>query len=99
MYQFGLLSDLAYAQGVKTIGSPCHEALIKLLKEKRQARGIRQAEVAKKMKKQQNWMSRIEKGDRRLDVCQFLQLADLIDFDPIEALRAVDQARNKNKRK
>src|SRR5262245_6043702 len=99
MYRFGLLSDLAYARRVKTIHTPCHLALIRLLKEKRRASGIRQVEVAKKMRKQQNWMSRIEKGDRRLDVCQFLQLADLIGFDPVEALRSIEQARNKNKRK
>ena len=83
---------------MKTIHTPCHIALIRLLKEKRRASGIRQVEVAKKMKKQQNWMSRIEKGDRRLDVCQFLELADLIGFDPIKVLREVDAARNKRNR-
>jgi len=71
--------------------------MIKLLKDERQRKGIRQATLAKQMKKQQNWISRLEKGDRRVDVCQFLQLADLIGFDPVEALRTIDAAKN-NKR-
>jgi len=84
---------------VKTIYSACHKALIALIKAERQRAGIRQATLAKQMKKQQNWISRLEKGDRRIDVCQFLQLADLIGFDPVEALRTIDAARNKRNRR
>jgi transcriptional regulator with XRE-family HTH domain len=94
LYQFGIKSDSAYPKTVKTIYSACHKTLIKLIKAERQRAGIRQAALAKQMKKQQNWISRLEKGDRRIDVCQFLQLADLIGFDPIEALRTIEQARN-----
>jgi len=82
---------------VKTIYSACHKTLIKLFKTERQRAGIRQAVLAKQMKKQQNWISRLEKGDRRIDVCQFLQLADLIGFDAVDALRTIAQAGN-NKR-
>ena len=89
---------MAYPETVKTIYSACHKTLIKLLKAERQRAGIRQAVLAKQMKKQQNWISRLEKGDRRVDVCQFLQLAELIGFDPITVLRQVDQARNKRNR-
>src|SRR5262245_60563659 len=99
LYRFGIKSDLAYPKRVKTIYSACHKTLIKLIKAERQRKGIRQAVLAKQMKKQQNWISRLEKGDRRVDVCQFLQLADLIGFDAIEALHSIDQARNKNKRR
>src|SRR5262245_24541231 len=98
LYQFGLLSILAYVQGVKTIHSKCHQTLVKLIKTERKRAGIQQAVVAKQMKKQQNWMSRLERGDRRIDVCQFFDLADLIGFDRWEVLRAVDQARNKRQR-
>jgi transcriptional regulator with XRE-family HTH domain len=83
---------------VKTIHSACHKTLINLIKTERQRAGIRQSELAKQMRKQQNWISRLEKGDRRIDVCQFLQLADLIGFDAVEALRAVDEARTKRNR-
>src|SRR5262245_43563634 len=98
LYRFGIKSVLAYPKRVKTIHSACHKTLINLLKAERQRAGIRQAVLAKQMKKQQNWISRLEKGDRRVDVCQFFQLADLIGFDRWEVLRAVDDARNKSKR-
>src|SRR5262245_38673441 len=82
LYRFGLLSDSAYVEGVKTINTKCHQALIKLIKEARQEAGIRQTDISEEMRKQANWMSRIERGDRRIDVCQFLDLADLIGFNP-----------------
>jgi transcriptional regulator with XRE-family HTH domain len=99
LYRFGIKSDLAYPKKVKTIYSVCHKTLIKLLKAERQRAGIRQAVLAKQMKKQQNWISRLEKGDRRVDVCQFLQLADLIGFDAVEMLRSVDAEKNKRNRR
>src|SRR5262245_54855131 len=98
LYRFGILSDSAYPETVKTIYSACHKTLINLIKAERQRAGIRQAVLAKQMKKQQNWISRLEKGDRRVDVCQFLQLADLIGLDAVEALRTVNAARNKRNR-
>ena len=90
---------MAYPKTVKTIHSKCHLALIKLIRKARQDAGKRQAEISKQMGKQANWMSRIEKADRRIDVCQFLELADLIGFDPVKLLREVDQARNKRNRR
>jgi hypothetical protein len=36
-----------------------------------------------------SYVSRIEKGDRRLDVPEFIQWCDVLDADPVEVLRRI----------
>jgi ribosome-binding protein aMBF1 (putative translation factor) len=47
----------------------------------RKKAGIRQLELAKWLKRSQTWVARIESRARRLDVIEFLDLAETIGFN------------------
>ncbi|MBK5570712.1 multiprotein-bridging factor 1 family protein [Ensifer sp. 2YAB10] len=70
----------------KTLGTARHRALIALLIAKREAAGLTQTELAAKLGEYQSFVARLESGQRRVDVVEFLEFADLLDFDPLDAL-------------
>jgi transcriptional regulator with XRE-family HTH domain len=74
---------------VKTIGTEHHRALIGLLIEERENAKLRQSDCAKRMRQYQSWISRVESGQRRIDVVEFFQLARVIGFDGHKALRKI----------
>jgi transcriptional regulator with XRE-family HTH domain len=71
----------------RTLRSARHEALIALLVEKRREAGLTQEQVAKKLKRYQSYVATVESGQRRIDVVEFLDLADAIGFDPRDAIK------------
>lgn len=74
---------------VKTLGTARHEALIALLIQKREAAGLTQAELAEKLGEYQSFVARLESGQRRVDVIEFLALAELLGFEPEQAIREI----------
>lgn len=74
---------------VKTLGTERHKALIALLVEKREAAGLTQTELAAKLGEYQSFVARLESGQRRVDVVEFLELAELLNFDPARAIRQI----------
>ena len=74
---------------METIGSSEHQALVKLLVRERRAAGLRQGDLAKRMRQYQSWVARIESGQRRIDIIEFFALARAIGFDPYEALKTI----------
>ncbi|NEI18865.1 helix-turn-helix domain-containing protein [Rhizobium ruizarguesonis] len=70
----------------KTLGTERHRALIALLVEKREASGLTQTELADKLGEYQSFVARLESGQRRVDVVEFLELARILNFDPLDAL-------------
>ncbi|MGO7366567.1 helix-turn-helix domain-containing protein [Rhizobium leguminosarum] len=70
----------------KTLGTERHRALIALLVEKREASGLTQTELADKLGEYQSLVARLESGQRRVDVIEFLELARILNFDPLDAL-------------
>lgn len=80
---------------VKTLGTERHKALIALLVEKREAAGLTQAELAAKLGEYQSFVARLESGQRRVDVVEFIELAEILDFDPMRTLSLVIEARSR----
>ncbi len=74
---------------VKTLGTERHKALIALLIERREAAGLTQTELAAKLGEYQSFVARLESGQRRVDVVEFLELAELLNFDPASAIRQI----------
>jgi ribosome-binding protein aMBF1 (putative translation factor) len=54
----------------KTIYSREYAVVLRLLREARERAGLTQVQLAKKLKLTQSFVSKIERGDRRLDVVQ-----------------------------
>lgn len=61
-----------------------------LLKEERGEAGLTQAELAKKLRRPQSYVSKYERAERRIDVVEFLEIARAIGFDPGEFLRKLN---------
>ena len=73
--------------GVETIQTTAHQALVALLIAERMRAGLRQEDVAERLNQHQSWIARVESGQRRVDVVEFLALAKAIGFDPAAAIK------------
>ena len=65
----------------KTLGSKEHRALIDFLVQQRERLGMTQSELADAIGEYQSFVARLESGQRRLDVIEFLRLAEVLQFD------------------
>jgi len=83
---------------LKTLRTRQHKALIALLIEKREALNMTQTVLAKRLGEYQSLIARIESGQRRVDVVEFLTLAEILEFDPTQALSEI-KARSTPKRR
>ncbi len=81
----------------KTLRSPRHVRLIQLIVDKRREAGMSQADLADALDRYQSVVAAIESGGRRVDVVEFLELAEVIGFDPHEVLRDVAEITHKHK--
>lgn len=63
--------------------------LIQLIVDKRKEAGMSQADLADALGRYQSVVAAIESGGRRVDVVEFLELAEAIGFDPLEIVREV----------
>ncbi len=61
----------------KIIYSKDHKYLVEQLKKARIEKGLDQADVAKKLGKTQSYISKIESGQRRIDVIQLKEFAKI----------------------
>ncbi len=60
-----------------------------LILDARKGAGLSQAAVAEKLGRPQSYVADIERNERRIDVIEFLALAEAIGFDPVKALQRV----------
>lgn len=66
---------------VKSLHSRQYTIFRELLTQAREDVGMTQVQVATKLGKPQSYVSKYESGDRRLDVTEFVQIADLLSLD------------------
>lgn len=66
-----------------------YEALKKTLVEERHAAKLTQSEVAERLSKPQSFISKLEQGERRLDVAEFVEFCRAINADPVSVLRKI----------
>jgi transcriptional regulator with XRE-family HTH domain len=68
----------------KTLRSRENNALIEQLVAARKKAGMTQRDLADALKRPRSFVSRIEAGERRLDVVEFVAMAKALKLDPIE---------------
>lgn len=66
----------------KSIFTKLQKRLCVVLKRERKDAGLTQKQVAKKLGAYPAYVSKYETGERRLDVIEFLAVAQAIGFDP-----------------
>jgi transcriptional regulator with XRE-family HTH domain len=71
----------------RAFGSPRHDALRRFLAEKRKAAGLRQVDLAKKLKRGQDYVSDVETGQKVVGVIALIEWAEAVGFDAGEAVR------------
>ncbi len=74
---------------VRQLGSPLHEELRRLLKERRERAKISQAELAHRLHVSQRTISKIETGEKRVTVVELIELGEALGFDPRAAVARV----------
>jgi transcriptional regulator with XRE-family HTH domain len=75
-----------------TIRTKRHRKLIEILVIERKKRKIMQTDLARKIKRSQTWIARIENGGRRIDVVEFLLLVEALGLDAAKIIRIVRDA-------
>lgn len=79
--------------------SPAHKKLRELLANARNDAGLKQADVARALGVPQSYVSKVESGERRLDVVEFIAIAEAAKADPVKIIRAVRDIRAAAERK
>lgn len=67
---------------MKTLRSRRHRALCAALVQARKTASLSQQELASRLKTSQTVIARIETGERRVDVVEFIDLARALRIDP-----------------
>lgn len=66
-----------------------HRRLIEAVATAREAAGISQRALAEKLKRSNSFVSKFEAGERRLEVCEFIELCEAIGADPAQLVRRI----------
>jgi transcriptional regulator with XRE-family HTH domain len=86
----GLIYSGIYIERVtKTVFTKRYGLLLSMLISLRNNQGLSQHQLAKKLKKPQSFVSKYERGERRLDVIEFLDIAKSLGADPLEIIKKI----------
>lgn len=75
----------------KTIHTPEYRALLALLRERRAQSGVTQVEVAAALGESQAFVSKCERGDRRIDLIDLLRILRAIAVSPDDFLAELQE--------
>lgn len=75
----------------KSVFTDRYSAFCRLLLETRHARRLTQVAVATRLRKPQSFVSKYERGERRLDVVEFIEVAHALGLAPTELLRRLEK--------
>ncbi|MBX7132472.1 MAG: helix-turn-helix domain-containing protein [Fimbriimonadaceae bacterium] len=64
-----------------------HQEFIRFLVRARKAADVTQAELAARLDRHQSFVSKVERGERRVDVIEFCEIAKALGHDPAKLLR------------
>jgi transcriptional regulator with XRE-family HTH domain len=72
----------------KSTHSAKYKRLIALLRDARRLSKVTQTDLAKRLKRPQSFVAKYEQGERRLDVVEFVAVAEALGTDPVKMLKA-----------
>lgn len=71
----------------KSISSKTYGRFREILKVQREKLGLSQTELADRLGQPQQFVSRYELGERRLDIGEFLEIAEHLEIDPVKTVK------------
>lgn len=74
----------------KSIHREAYKRLCALLISHRKEAGLSQYDLATRLNRPQSFVAKIEIGERRIDVLEFLDIARALGADPYEILRVIE---------
>lgn len=80
---------------LKSIYEAAYRALLVALVQARLKADMTQQQLADKLGRPQSFVSKVENGDRRLDVIEFLEICRLLGADATALLKQVDGLRKR----
>ena len=86
-----LALSVAGLELAKTLRSKRYKALIGLLVARRQAAAMTQSDLAVRLGKSQSFVARLESGQRRITVVEFMTLAKILRFDPYKVISTLEK--------
>jgi len=66
---------------------PNYQTLLTLLRELRERAGFTQLALAENLGNTQTFISKVERGERRIDVVEFMEICEALGVDPVAAFR------------
>jgi len=81
---------------LKSLYSDRYRFFLELLIEARKNSGITQQQLAKKLGRPQSFVSKVENGERRIDVVEFVMFSEHLGADPHSLLRKIERMRQKH---
>lgn len=76
----------------KSVFTAAYAALIKRLVHTRRQSGLTQLQLAERLGKPQSFISKIEQGQRRVDVIEFCAIIEALGGDPLRVMSEVVSA-------
>ena len=66
-----------------------HRRLIEEVAAARKAAGMSQRALAERLRRSDSYISKFEAGERRLEVCEFIELCEVIGTDPAQLISRI----------
>jgi len=76
---------------IKTIYTREYRILLRILRSKRQQKRISQEDMAKKLGAPQSFISKIESGERRIDVIELFRYCEAIGIENIQFIKELNK--------
>ena len=75
----------------KSIYTREYAVILRMLKEARESAGITQVQLANKLKLSQSFVTKMERGDRRIDVVQLRTICRIYGITLVEFVRQMEK--------
>jgi DNA-binding transcriptional regulator YiaG len=73
----------------KSVFTARYKLLLSILVSIREDKGLSQRALSEKLKRTPTYVSKYERGERRLDVIEFLNIVKILEADPYEIIRKI----------
>ncbi len=79
----------------RSVYTESYERFRALMVNARKTAGLSQVDLAKRVHRPQSYVSKYERGERRVDVVEFLELSEALGIDPAAIIRRLRRSRGR----